>query len=109
MENVEQGTLSQNIIKADSVIKKPEERKVDSSEQVILFIGDSMVESLMHRLYDYTLENNHKLYPVIWFSSSTKAYGQSDKLKSYINKYKPTLIIIALSSNELFVHFNMYK
>ena len=104
VENVEQGTLSQNIIKADSVIKKPEERKVDSSEQVILFIGDSMVESLMHRLYDYTLENNHKLYPVIWFSSSTKAYGQSDKLKSYINKYKPTLIIIALSSNELFVH-----
>lgn len=100
---VENSKAQSDTIKKDSVTVKPKVRVVDSSNQVILFIGDSMVESLMHRLYDYTLENGHTLYPVIWFSSSTKAYGQSDKLRTYIKKYNPTYIIIALSSNELFV------
>lgn len=89
--------------KSDTIKSLPPVRTMDSSEQKILFIGDSMVESLMHRLNDYAYENKHKLYPVIWFSSSTKAYGQSTKLKTYIEKYKPTIILIALGSNELFV------
>lgn len=87
----------------DSIKTFPPVRTMDSSSQKILFIGDSMVESLMHRLNDYALENKHKLYPVIWFSSSTKAYAQSTKFKTYIDKYKPSIILIALSSNELFV------
>jgi len=74
----------------------------DSSSQRILLIGDSMVEGLMMPFRDYCEENGHILHPVIWYSSSTKAFGTTDTLKYFIKKYNPTYIVIALGSNELF-------
>ncbi len=71
--------------------------------QRILLIGDSMLEGLMRRLKDYTAYNNHKIKTVIWYSSSTKWYGNSDTLKYYINQFKPTYVFLVLGANELFI------
>lgn len=78
-------------------------RQVDTTSQKILLAGDSMVEGLMHRFSDYCIENGHELIPFIWYSSSTKAFAEKNKLKEFINKYQPSFIILALGSNELFV------
>ena len=72
--------------------------------QTILFIGDSMVEGLSRRLGDYAGENGHKLYTVIWYSSSTERWGTTRTLEHFIAEYKPTYILICLGSNELFVN-----
>ena len=81
--------------------KKP---KTIHRNQTILFIGDSMVEGLSRRLGDYAGENGHKLYTVIWYSSSTERWGTTHTLEHYIAKYKPTYILICLGSNELFIN-----
>jgi hypothetical protein len=83
--------------------KKKDKPAVDSSIQRILVIGDSMLESIMHRLKDLAVHNNHFFKPVIWYSSSTKWYGSSDTIRYFINKYKPTYIMIILGANELFI------
>ncbi len=72
--------------------------------QTILFIGDSMVEGLSRRLGDYAGENGHKLYTVIWYSSSTERWGTTQTLEHFIAEYKPTYILICLGSNELFIN-----
>lgn len=90
-------------LKADSLVHKPREEKRDSSAQRFLLIGDSMIEFVRLRLNDYCRHNNHKLFTVIWFSSQTKWFGTSDTLAYFINKYKPTYVLISLGANELFV------
>lgn len=75
----------------------------DTASQVILLIGDSMLEGLGPRLAAYAEENGHTLYTVIWYSSTSERWGQSDKLKNYINQLKPTFIFLSLGGNELFV------
>lgn len=76
---------------------------VDTASQIILFIGDSMLDGLGPRLAAYAEHNGHKLYNVIWYSSTTETWGKSDKLKSYIERLRPTYIMISLGANELFV------
>lgn len=76
---------------------------VDTTAQTILFIGDSMLEGLGPRLAAYAEKNGHKLYNVIWYSSTSLQWGTSDKLSHYIGTVKPTYIFICLGANELFV------
>ncbi len=78
-------------------------RKIDSSKQKILLIGDSMLEQLRWKMRDYCDYNGHELYVVIWYSAQSKWYGESDTLKYFINKIKPTYIFLVLGANELFV------
>jgi len=75
----------------------------DTANQVILLIGDSMLEGLSPRLAAYARHNGHTLYSVIWYSSTSEIWGQSDKLRRYIARLKPTFIFISLGANELFV------
>lgn len=75
----------------------------DTASQVILLFGDSMLEGLGQRLAAYADENGHSLYTVIWYSSTSKHWGTSDRLRSYISKLKPTFIFICLGANELSV------
>lgn len=82
---------------------KKENIEMDTTSQKILLIGDSMLEGLMLRLKDYTAFNKHDMNTVIWYSSSTAWYGNSDTLKYFINKYKPTYIFLVLGANELFI------
>ncbi len=77
--------------------------KLDTTPQRILLTGDSMVEGLMFAFKDYAEENGHDLFPAIWYSSSTLVWGQSEQLKKLIDYYKPTIIFMALGSNELFI------
>ena len=75
----------------------------DTIRQRILFIGDSMLEGLMRRFADYAAENGHELNVVLWYSSSTERWGTTPVLDRYMEKYRPTFIVICLGSNELFV------
>ena len=62
-----------------------------------------MVEGLSRRLGDYAGENGHKLYTVIWYSSTTERWGTTQTLEHFIAEYKPTYVLICLGSNE-FIH-----
>lgn len=93
---------------SDGVCSLPLERpaipaELDTTAQTILFIGDSMLEGLSKRLAAYCETNGHKLYTVIWYSSSSERWGKSDRLRDYIRKIKPTFVFVCLGSNELFV------
>lgn len=91
--------------------KKEDEAKREAAKkqvkldvpQTILFIGDSMLEGLAPRLASYAKENGHKLYSVIWYSSTSEVWGETDSLKVNIERYKPTYVFICLGANELFV------
>lgn len=76
---------------------------VDTAAQTILLVGDSMLDGLSPRMAAYCEKNGHKLYSVIWYSSTSEIWGQSSRLKKYIEDIKPTQIFICLGSNELFV------
>jgi len=76
---------------------------VDTASKTILFFGDSMLEGLSPRLAAYCEENGHKLYTVIWYSSTTQVWGDCDTLSTFIRRYKPDYIMACLGANELFV------
>lgn len=94
-----------SVLADTTTIHEPEITKVecDTTNQVILLIGDSMLEGLGPRLAAYANHNGHTLYSVIWYSSTSEIWGQSDKLRRYIARLKPTYIFICLGANELFV------
>ena len=75
----------------------------DTTAQTIMLIGDSMLEGLGPRLAAYAEHNGHTLYTVMWYSSTSEAWGKSDKLRSYIDRLHPTYIVICLGANELIV------
>lgn len=75
----------------------------DSTKLRILFFGDSMLEGLAKRLCDYTMENGYDLTSVIWYSSSTKLWAETDTLQYFFDKVKPDFVMLCLGSNELFV------
>jgi len=76
---------------------------VDTAAQRILLFGDSMVEGLSKRMRYYAAENGHELLNVIWYSSSTKIWSQSDTLEHYIRRFEPTYVMLCLGGNELFI------
>ena len=76
---------------------------VDTLPQRILFVGDSMLESLSPRVAAYAKHNGHVLNTVIWYGSTTKSWGTSQKMAEYIAQYNPTFIIVSLGGNEMFV------
>ncbi|MCH5221732.1 MAG: hypothetical protein J1F05_05310 [Muribaculaceae bacterium] len=88
-----------DIDKPESIFPVP----CDSTAQIIMLVGDSMLEGLGPRLAAYADKNGHTLYTVMWYSSTSEVWGKSDKLKSYINRLNPSYIFICLGSNELFV------
>ncbi len=88
------------LVAADITWKRP---PVDTSKQIILLAGDSMLEQLRYAMKDYCDYNGHQLYVVMWYSATTKYYGQSDTLEYFIKKFHPTYVILVLGANELFV------
>ncbi len=81
----------------------PPAMAVDTAKQRILFFGDSMLEGLSKRFSDYSVKNGHYLKSIIWYSSSTTVWANSDTLQHFIRQVKPTFIVVCLGSNELFV------
>lgn len=94
----------QNTIVADTVaMEQKDTALIDTTRQRILLFGDSMVEGLGFRLADYTTASGHELTSVCWYSSSTLVWASCDTLAYFMNKAKPTIVIITLGSNEQFV------
>ena len=93
-------SLVEEIAEPENIFPVP----CDTAAQIILFIGDSMLEGLGPRLAAYAEKNGHTLYNVIWYSSTSAVWGQSDKLEKYIAQVKPTFIFVCLGANELFVN-----
>lgn len=91
------------LTKRDTIAKKEVQQSKDTSSQRILLIGDSMLEGIMRRIKDYTAHNNHHLKTVIWYSSQSLWFGSCDTLKHFINKHKPTYVMLVLGANEMFV------
>ena len=88
----------------DTTATKTEEKpQIDSTSQRILLIGDSMLEGLMLRLHDYVKYNDHKLKVVIWYSSTTKWFGETDTLGYFIDQFNPDYVMLVLGANELFI------
>lgn len=97
-------TPKKKLAKKPSAPAKAEEAKPDTSRQVILLFGDSMLEGLTRRLDDYTAANGYQLHTVIWYSSSTETWATTATLEHYIAQYHPSYILLCLGSNELFVN-----
>lgn len=76
---------------------------VDTLPKTILFIGDSMLEGLSPRFAAYAEKNGHKLYTVIWYGSTTKKWGESDRITGYVKRFSPDLVVVCVGGNELFV------
>jgi hypothetical protein len=69
----------------------------------ILFFGDSMLEGLLRRMNSYAYTNGHSITNIVWYSSTTKMWAQTDTLRYFINKIKPTFAMISIGANEQFV------
>ncbi len=95
--------LSADSLATDSLSDEQPVLEVDTAAQRLLLIGDSMLEGLSPRLAAYAKENGHKLFTVIWYSSTSQVWGECQKLRECIMEYRPTFVFICLGANELFV------
>ncbi|MBP3228809.1 MAG: SGNH/GDSL hydrolase family protein [Bacteroidaceae bacterium] len=77
-------------------------KEVDTTAQRILFFGDSMVEGLMGRMDDYAEHNGHQLTSVVWYSSGTRLWAETDTLQHFLNEVRPSYVLICLGANQLF-------
>ena len=99
-------TTSNSPMKEENTEILKEEKKEalpDSSFQRILFFGDSMVEGLLRRMNSYAFANGYEMTNVVWYSSTTEIWAQTDTLHYFINKVKPTFVMISLGANEQFI------
>lgn len=76
---------------------------LDSSAQRILFFGDSMVEGLLRRMNCYAYANGHDVTNVVWYSSTTELWAQTDTLRHFMDKVQPTFAMISIGANEQFI------
>ncbi len=96
-----------NVVSAEDIIASAELQvekvEPDTLPKRILFIGDSMLEGLYPRLAAYAKANGHSLYCVIWYSSTSKVWGESTRIPEFIRQFNPDYMFISLGANELFV------
>lgn len=84
--------------------KVPAQLKMGGSERILL-VGDSQLEAMRTPFYNYVVANKHELLAtVLWYGSSSKQWANTDTLNYYIRKYKPTMVVLVLGLNELFVN-----
>ena len=79
------------------------EAVLDTTAHRILFFGDSMVEGLLRRMNCYAYANGYQMTNVVWYSSTTELWAQTDTLRYFMNKANPTFIMISLGMNEQFI------
>lgn len=78
-----------------------DENGVDTAHQVILLIGDSMLDGLGSRFVDYAAENGDEFHAVIWYGSNTMHWATTRDLEYHIQRVHPTFIIMSLGYNDL--------
>jgi len=96
--------VSESLQVLESEPKEDFSSRIDSSQQHILIVGDSMAGAagLEYGFSFYADYNKHKLTIFSLPSSSTIWWSEEKKLEKLIQEHQPTYIIIALGSNELF-------
>ncbi len=77
--------------------------EIDTMPQNIMMFGDSMLGGLAKRMAKYAKQNGHSVHSIIWDSSTTRLWAESDTLEYFLNKYKPSFVFISLGSNELYL------
>ena len=98
-ESIDKDTLPQVALAPHPVrVAEP-----DSTRLRIMIFGDSMLEWMVKRLCDYTMESGYDLSSVIWYSSSTKLWAETDTLQYFLDRIRPDYVLLCLGSNELFV------
>lgn len=102
-ENTVDATATDTAATSDTIPEPETKQTVDTTAQTILFIGDSMLEGLSPRMAAYANENGHKMYTVMWYSSTSDVWGGCDTLRTFIRRFKPSYIFLCLGANELFV------
>ena len=80
-----------------------EVKQVDSTAQRILFFGDSMVEGLKGPMAKYATGAGHEITSVVWYSSNTHLWADTDTLQHFLREVNPTYVFVCLGSNQLFV------
>ena len=81
-------------------------KKLQSADTAVraLFIGDSMVEKLAPCCAAKLPTSADSVFAVIWYASTTKLWAETATLDYYLQKYRPTIIIVTLGSNELYIN-----
>lgn len=74
---------------------------IDTAHQVILLIGDSMLDGLGSRFVDYANQNGDEFHAVIWYGSNTMHWATTRDLEYHIKRVHPTFIIMSLGYNDL--------
>lgn len=74
---------------------------IDTARQVILLIGDSMIDGLGSRFVDYAAENGDEFHAVIWYGSNSMHWATTRDLAYHIKRVAPTFIIMSLGYNDL--------
>ena len=85
---------------ATLIVQEEVKLEPDSTSQRFLFVGDSMVEPLAYRFYDYCKQSGDTMYAVTWYGSTTTAWS-GETLDYYLAQVQPTFIIFCMGSNEL--------
>lgn len=96
---------STRVAKKDTLPPEIREEKPfspDTTSQRIFFFGDSMVDYLGRPFESYAAKNGHSIESVVWFSSTTQHWAQTDTLSYFLKKYDPTYVVICLGSNEVY-------
>lgn len=86
-------------------VEDPPKQIKTGGQEKILLVGDSQLESMRTPFYNYVTINKHTLAAtVLWYGSSSKQWANTDTLSYYIKKYNPTMVVLVLGLNELFVN-----
>lgn len=85
----------------DSFLEGMNSEGVDTSHQIILLIGDSMLDGLGSRFVDYAAQNNDEFHAVIWYGSNSMHWATTHDLEYQIERVHPTFIIMSLGYNDL--------
>lgn len=75
---------------------------LDTVPKNILLFGDSMTLNLAFRISKYAEQNGHSFHALSWDASNTKLWAEADTLPTYLARFKPDFIMIALGSNEVY-------
>ena len=86
-----------------SRLKDLKPHTLDTSNQRILMIGESMIEQLYLAFLKYGKYNHHEVKAKIWYGSRFIEWSQNDTITKLIQLYKPTYIIVSIGANELYL------
>ncbi len=93
----------------DTVTAVPQTQKQarlqnDTTHHRILLFGDSMLDGVGRRFYEYAQESGHYLFTSIWYGSTTHSWARTTELDRLMDLVKPTFVIISLGTNDLGYH-----